>query len=117
LQSEENAYEPLVHPRLSRGDDAGLNVPLNFYPAQHSAWIQTPGTQAVMLAVALDRGHGVASLADGQLEVMQHRRGAPYVEDKAAEAMDGEMPIVLDDADRIFTETWSKYTSLLCDCL
>ena len=37
---------------------------------------------------------------------MQHRRGGPYVEDAAAEATDGEMPIVLDDTDRIFTQTW-----------
>ena len=74
-----------------------------------SAWIQsTQGTSEdrLMLAVVIDRGHGVASLTDGELEVMQHRRGAPYVEDAAAEAIDGEMPIVLDDVDRIFTETW-----------
>ena len=103
--SEENAYEPLLHPRESRGDEAGLNVPLNFFPAQHSAWITSQDARS-MLAVALDRGHGVGSLADGQLEVMQHRRGAPYVEDAVAEAMDGEMPIVLDDTERIFTETW-----------
>ena len=65
--TEENAYEPLRHAREARGDSAGLNVPLNFYPAQHSAWItagpsSAPG-EPTMLALALERGHGAAERA------------------------------------------------------
>ena len=51
-----------------------------------------------MLAVVIDRGHGVASLTDGELEVMQHRRGAPYVEDAAAEPVEEEPAAPVEDA-------------------
>ena len=50
------------------------------------------------LSVALEHGHGVASLYNGTLDVMQHRRGAPFGGTGST--------VVLDDTDRIFTETW-----------
>jgi hypothetical protein len=50
------------------------------------------------LSVALEHGHGVASLYNGTLDVVQHRRGGPF--------QGSGSTVVLDDTDRIFTETW-----------
>ena len=53
------------------------------------------GTQ---LSLALERSHGVASLSNGAIDVVQHRRVAPYAGSGGT--------VVLDDSDKIFTETW-----------
>ena len=50
------------------------------------------------LGVALERSHGVASLYNGTLDVVQHRRGAPFEGSGST--------VVIDDTDRLFTQTW-----------
>jgi len=89
--SEDNGYETIRH---SSGSGA-TDINLNHYPSQMSTFI-TDGVD--QLSVALEHSHGVASLYNGTLDVMQHRRGGPFVA--------GHGTVVLDDSDRIFTETW-----------
>ena len=55
-------------------------------------------TSTLQLSIALDRSHAVGSLVPGSVDVVQHRRGTPY------EGTGGT--VVLDDTDRIWTETW-----------
>ena len=43
----------------------------------------------------------VAHVARGSLDVMQHRRALPF-----RGAVAGHTPVVLDDADRLFSRTW-----------
>ena len=56
------------------------------------------GNSTVQMSLALDRSHAVGSLYNGTLEVVQHRRGGPFLAGKGT--------VVLDDTDRIFTQTW-----------
>ena len=91
LFSEDNGYEKIPH-RAGTGAD---RIPQNVFPSQMSAFVANGGT---MLAVALDRSHGVASLQNGTLEVIQHRRAGPY------EGSGGT--VVMDDTSRIFTQSW-----------
>ena len=50
-------------------------IATHHYPSQMSAWIADSSTT---LSVALERSHAVASLTDGTLDVVQHRRGGPF---------------------------------------
>ena len=84
-------YEIIEHSSGSGSED----INLNHYPSQMSTFITDGETQ---LSVALEHGHGVASLYNGTLDVMQHRRGAPFTP--------GHGTVVLDDSDRILTDTW-----------
>eukprot|EP00658_Telonema_sp_P-2_P058738 TRINITY_DN4728_c0_g2_i1.p1 TRINITY_DN4728_c0_g2~~TRINITY_DN4728_c0_g2_i1.p1 ORF type:complete len:827 (+),score=171.69 TRINITY_DN4728_c0_g2_i1:274-2754(+) len=93
LFSEDNGYETIEHQPGWDGDKA--SIPLRHWPSQMSAFLENSDSQ---FSVALDRSHGVASLVDGSLDVIQHRRGAPF---------DGSGgTVVLDDTDRILTQTW-----------
>lgn len=87
-------YEKIAHQPPARGFDP-YSVPSLMYPSQMSVFAEDGTTQ---LSLALDRSHAVGSLASGAIEIMQHRRGGPYLGS-------GET-VVLDDVDRIFTETW-----------
>jgi len=89
--SEDNGYEVIKH---SSGSNH-TNIPLNHFPSQMSTFISDGKSQ---LSVALEHGHGVASLYGGTLDVMQHRRGGPFGGSGST--------VVLDDTDRLFTETW-----------
>ena len=89
--SEDNGYEIIEHSSGSGAQD----INLNHYPSQMSTFITDGETQ---LSVALEHGHGVASLYNGSLDVMQHRRGGPFAP--------GHGTVVLDDTDRILTDTW-----------
>jgi hypothetical protein len=89
--SEDNGYETIRH---SSGSGA-TDINLHHFPSQMSTYI-TDGTD--QLSVALEHGHGVASLYNGSLDVVQHRRGGPF------EGHGGT--VVIDDTDRIFTHTW-----------
>jgi hypothetical protein len=100
LYSEDNGYELVPHPSGSLFDGSGNKNPVTTipdvtYPSQMSAILKDDETQ---LSVVLERSHGVASLYPGTLDVMQHRRGEPF------KGTGGT--VVLDDTDRIFTETW-----------
>ena len=95
--SEDNGYETIRH--SSGSEDRDIN--LNHYPSQMSTFI-TDGEH--QLSLALEHGHGVASLYNGTLDVMQHRRGAPYGGTGGT--------VVIDDTDRIFTETWVSIGSV-----
>ena len=55
--------------------DPADGIATHHYPSQMSAWIADSSTQ---LSVALERSHAVASLSDGTLDVVQHRRGGPF---------------------------------------
>ena len=114
--SEDNGYETIKHasgtplvdpackdnpnranvPTCWSGENA--SIPRSHYPSQMSVFLDD-GTH--QLGVALDRSHGTASLANGTLDVVQHRRGGPT-------NIGGVTPeqIVLDDVDRLLTETW-----------
>ena len=89
--SEDNGYEVIRH--SSGSEDKDIN--LNHYPSQMSTFISDGEHQ---LPVALEHGHGVASLYNGTLDVMQHRRGGPFEGSGST--------VVLDDTDRLLTETW-----------
>lgn len=56
----------------------------------------------MQLSVALDRSKGVMSLSQGTLDVMQHRRGLPFIAPKST-------TVVLDDSDRIFTQMYVPF--------
>eukprot|EP01043_Picozoa_sp_COSAG02_P009950 COSAG02_NODE_343_length_24147_cov_30.662051_13_plen_191_part_00 len=52
-------------------------IPSNFYPIAASAFIRDESTaksKPRQFTILTDRAHGVASLSDGELEVMLHRR-------------------------------------------
>ena len=66
--SEDNGYEVIRH-RSGSGDSA---IPLNHFPSQMSTFLSDGESQ---LSVALAHAHGVASLYNGTLDVVQHRRG------------------------------------------
>ena len=98
LYSEDNGLEKI--PRTA--GTGSNNIATNVFPSQMSAFIATSddsdndgGTQ---LSVALDRSHGVASLTNGTLEVIMHRRGGPF------EGSGGT--VVLDDTSRMFAQSW-----------
>ena len=91
LYAEENGYEVTGH----RAGTGAENIAQNLYPSQMSAFIANSTTQ---LSLALERSHAVGSLLNGTLEVVQHRRGGPF--------NGNGMTVVLDDTDRIFTQTW-----------
>ena len=91
LYSEDNGYEVIAH----QAGTGARRIAANVYPSQMSAFVASSDT---MLAVALDRSHGVASLQNGTLEVIQHRRAGPY------EGSGGT--VVMDDTSRIFTQSW-----------
>ncbi len=70
----------------------------------------SPGAAAVdglQLSVALDRSHAVASLADGQLDVVLHRRGGPFAGTGGT--------VVLDDVDRVSPELWLSVGEAMLD--
>jgi len=92
LYSEDNAYEVIRHNRTG-------GAATDFYPSQASVFLRDDSAPtALQLSLALDRSKGVANPTDGCLEVMHHRRGGAY---------DGTGgTVVLDDTDRIFTETF-----------
>jgi len=89
--SEDNGYEVIKHSSGSGAKD----INLNHFPSQMSTFISDGEAQ---LSVALEHSHGVASLYNGTLDVVQHRRGGPF--------QGSGSTVVLDDTDRIFTETW-----------
>ena len=89
--SEDNGYEKIPH---AAGTDGG-NIATHLYPSQASVALSTSELQ---LSVALDRSHAVGSLVAGSIDVVQHRRGTPYTGTGGT--------VVLDDIDRIFTQTW-----------
>ena len=89
--SEDNGYEKIPH---AAGTDEG-NIATHLYPSQASVAL---ATQKLQLSIALDRSHAVGSLAPASIDVVLHRRGTPY------EGTGGT--VVLDDTDRIWTETW-----------
>ncbi len=99
--SEDNGYEKVEHE-----PGTGGNIAEHHYPSQASAFIRGPVTggaesaedEPLQLSVALDRSHAVGSMIGGTLDVIQHRRGLPYLGSGGT--------VVLDDTDRIFTHTW-----------
>ena len=106
--SEENGYEKIEH---VPGNPGG-NPATNMYPSQASTFIaSSPASSAanaadgdevdVQLSVALDRSKGVMSLSNGTLDVLQHRRGLPFIAPKFE-------TVVLDDVDRIFTQMYVR---------
>jgi hypothetical protein len=94
--SEDNGYELVHHPSGAMSGKKVEDIPDLTYPSQMSAILRVEGE--TQLSVALERSHGVASLYTGTLDIMQHRRGEPY------KGTGGT--VVLDDTDRIFTQTW-----------
>lgn len=96
--TEDNGYEPIKHapgngsPRVDVGD-----IPLQTFPSQMSTWL-TDTQSDVQLSIALARSHGVASLSNSTIDIMQHRRGAPFSGSGST--------VVIDDTDRTFSETW-----------
>jgi hypothetical protein len=112
--SEDNGLEtikhrlgtPLIDPVCKESPNASVtywhgeiaSIPRNHWPSQISTFLDDGDHQ---LGVALERSHGVASLSNGTLDVVQHRRGGPT-------NMGGPKAeqIVLDDVDRILTQTW-----------
>ena len=112
--SEDNGLEtikhrlgtPLIDPVCKESPNASVtcwhgeiaSIPRNHWPSQMSTFLDDGDHQ---LGVALERSHGVASLSNGTLDVVQHRRGGPT-------NMGGPKAeqIVLDDVDRILTQTW-----------
>jgi hypothetical protein len=77
------SYEKIQHQPPPAGYD-NSTTPNLMYPSQMSVF----GTSdTVQLSLALDRSHAVGSLIDGTIDVMQHRRGGPFI---------GGQPIVLD---------------------
>jgi hypothetical protein len=101
--SEDNGYEKINH---APGNPKG-NPALNMFPSQASAFIATAPVESdlakrdheLQLSVALDRSKGVMSLTPGTLDIMQHRRGLPFIAPKST-------TVVLDDIDRIFTQMY-----------
>lgn len=91
--SEDNGYESIRH-RSGWDGDKGT-IPLRHWPSQLSTYLNDGSTQ---FSVALDRSHAVASLSNGTLDVIQHRRGSPFSGTGGT--------VVLDDTDRILTHTW-----------
>jgi len=93
--SEDNGYEKISH--VSGAAATVSDIPLHTYPSQMSTWL-VDERRDLQLSVALGRSHGVASLINGTLDVMQHRRGAPFAGSGGT--------VVIDDADRTFSEAW-----------
>ena len=95
--SEDNGYERMPH---GSGINAsfGKTIEKSHYPSQVSAYLVDAERGGVQLSLALERSHGVASLSTGVIDVVQHRRATPYPGSGGT--------VVLDDSDRIFTETW-----------
>jgi hypothetical protein len=93
LFTEDNAYELVPHVPGA----LGLNVSRRVFPAQASSLL-FDGRTGVQLSLALDRSHGIAALTNGSVDVLLHRRARAF--------RTGEGTVVLDDVDRIFTETW-----------
>merc|ERR1719174_3646625 len=91
LWSEDNGYEKIPHIPGTGAD----KIAFNMFPSQMSVLLANTST---MFGVALDRSHAVGSLYEGTLDIVHHRRASPYFGI-------GET-VVLDDADRIFTQTW-----------
>ena len=92
LFSEDNGYEVIPHNDSRSGKD---NIAQHHWPSQMSTFLAN-ATDAMVVAV--DRSHAVASLTAGTLDVIQHRRGGPFNGNGGT--------VVLDDTDRIFTQTW-----------
>ena len=95
--SEDNGYERMPH---ASGINAsfGKTIETAHYPSQVSAYLVDEERGGVQLSLALERSHGVASLSTGVIDVVQHRRATPYLGSGGT--------VVLDDSDKIFTETW-----------
>ena len=89
--SEDNGYEVIRHASGS----AETAIPQNHFPSQMSTFLSDGEHQ---LSIALAHAHGVASLYNGTLDVVQHRRGGPFSGSGGT--------VVIDDSDRIFSETW-----------
>lgn len=94
--SEDNGLQTVAHrsgcPNCTA--DPG-EIAYRHYPSQMSAFL-SDGTSE--LAIALEHSHAVASLINGTIDVVQHRRGV------ALTGVDGNL--AMDDADRVFTQTW-----------
>jgi hypothetical protein len=71
--SEDNGYEAVPH----KSGEHGISE--NFFPSQMSAFLRDDASSdGLQLSVALDRSHAVASLVNGTMEVVQHRRGGGW---------------------------------------
>ena len=98
--SEDNGYERIPHttpPHHKIPIIEAADVPTNVFPSQVSTWLVS-NDDDVQLSLALERSHGVASLAPGTIDVIQHRRALPFSGSGGT--------VVLDDTDRIFTQSW-----------
>jgi hypothetical protein len=94
--SEDNGYETVKHASGCQNcTDDPTRIPYRYFPSQMSTFLSDGRDQ---LSIALAHSHAVGSLANGTLDIMQHRRG------HALTGVDGNL--ALDDADRIFSETW-----------
>ncbi|KAM8939546.1 epididymis-specific alpha-mannosidase [Pelodytes ibericus] len=68
MYTDDNGYQ--MQSRVFR-TYASNTVPRNYYPMVRTAYIEDNSTRLVFLA---ERSHGVASLDNGQVEIMLHRR-------------------------------------------
>ncbi|XP_069925663.1 epididymis-specific alpha-mannosidase isoform X3 [Oryctolagus cuniculus] len=68
LYTDSNGYQMQRRPHRAHVRNA---IARNYYPMAQSAFIQDSGSRLVLLS---ERAHGVASLGNGQVEVMLHRR-------------------------------------------
>lgn len=94
--SEDNGYETIKHASGCTNCTADpTGIPYRYFPSQMSTFLSDGRDQ---LSVALAHSHAVGSLANGTLDVVQHRRGY------ALTHVDGNL--ALDDADRVSSETW-----------
>jgi hypothetical protein len=94
--SEDNGYETIEHATGCPGCDSDpSSIPYRHFPSQMSVFLSDGQEQ---LSIALEHSHGVASLMNGTLDVVQHRRITGMT------GVDGDL--ALDDSDRIFTQTW-----------
>ena len=94
--SEDNGYETVEHASGCPGCDTDpTSIPYRHFPSQMSTFLSDGAHQ---LSIALEHSHAVASLINGSIDVVQHRRGVAYP------GVDGHL--ALDDSDRIFTQTW-----------
>ncbi|XP_053314235.1 epididymis-specific alpha-mannosidase [Spea bombifrons] len=68
IYTDNNAYQMQMREFKAY---ASNTVPRNYYPMVRTAYIEDNNTRLVFLA---ERSHGVSSLANGQVEIMLHRR-------------------------------------------
>jgi len=94
--TESNGYEVLRRRPDTSFSSEALSIPANFFPSQMSFFIRDESNDGNQLSVAVDRSRAVASLGNGQAEMLLHRR--------LMNTHSGS--IILDDASRVTARTW-----------